>query len=109
MQTLYRQNVPYLVPAHQVSAKLAEGFTRAPVNTQPSAAINAQPSVQIPPDAVPPEGLINVNTCNAAELVALQGIGVKTANEIIDGRPYESLDWFLADPRTVPHLEKFTL
>lgn len=99
MPILYRENVAYEVPEGLVAVRLTQGFTRGVINAQPKAAI-------APSDS---EGLINVNTCNAAELVALQGIGVKTANEIIDGRPYESLDWFLADPRTVPHLDKFTL
>ena len=101
MPILYRENVAYEVPDGLVAVRLTQGFSRGVINAQPKAAIA--------PDEPTPEGLINVNTCNAAELVALQGIGVKTANEIIDGRPYESLDWFLADPRTVPHLEKFTL
>jgi DNA uptake protein ComE-like DNA-binding protein len=96
MTILYRENVAYEVPDGLVALRLTQGFTGGLIR-QPSAAIAHT------------EGRINVNTCTAAELVALQGIGVKTANEIIDGRPYESLDWFLSDPRTVPHADKFVL
>ena len=101
MPILYRENVPYQVPEGLVRARLAQGFTRTQIDTQPKAIAS--------PDLKKTEGRINVNTCLPAELVALSGIGVKTANEIIDGRPYASLDWFLSDPRTTPHIDKFTL
>lgn len=100
MITLYRENCAYSVPEGLVPLRLAQGFTRQPLVTKPKA---------IAPDASIPEGKINVNTCKASELVALSGIGIATANQIIDGRPYESLDWFAADPRTVPHFDKFVL
>ena len=105
MPILYRENVAYEVPDGLVPLRLTQGFTRAPINTQPKAAIRDSEPIA----ASDSEGMISVNTCTAAELVALSGIGVKTANEIIDGRPYASLDWFLSDPRTTPHIDKFTL
>lgn len=37
-------------------------------------------------------GLININTATAAELDTLPGIGPKTAQKIIDGRPYSSIE-----------------
>lgn len=102
MAILYRENVPYEVPEGLVRVRLAQGFTRAQIDTQPKAAIAS-------PELKKTEGLINVNTCKIDELTALKGIGSVAANEIIDGRPYASLDWFLSDPRTVPHIAKFTL
>lgn len=102
MPILYRENVAYEVPAGLVALRLAQGFTRTQIDTQPKAAI-------APSDPIPRDGLINVNTCAVGELVALKGIGTVAANEIMDGRPYASLDWFLADPRTVPHIAKLTL
>lgn len=37
-------------------------------------------------------GLININTASGAELDPLPGIGPKTAQKIIDGRPYNSIE-----------------
>lgn len=65
-----------------------------------------------PPDAPtpPPDAsLININTCVAGELTALKGIGIATANEIIDGRPHESLGELADDPRIAPHLSRLTV
>lgn len=40
-------------------------------------------------------GLININTATVAELDPLPGIGPKTAQKIIDGRPYSSVEELL--------------
>ena len=40
----------------------------------------------------PVSALIDVNSCDALLLTALPGIGEKTAQRIIDGRPYESVE-----------------
>lgn len=37
-------------------------------------------------------GKVNINTATMAELIALPGIGDKTAQKIISGRPYSSVD-----------------
>ncbi|MGN0741991.1 MAG: ComEA family DNA-binding protein [Candidatus Fimadaptatus sp.] len=40
----------------------------------------------------PASALIDVNSCDALLLTSLPGIGEKTAQRIIDGRPYESVE-----------------
>ena len=101
MPILYRENVAYEVPEGLVAVRLTQGFSRGVLDPQRKAAIA--------PDEPAPEVLINVNTCLIGELTALKGIGSVAGNEIIDGRPYDSLEWFNRDPRTVPHIDKFTL
>jgi DNA uptake protein ComE-like DNA-binding protein len=104
MPVLWRLNTPYMVRPSDVEAKLREGFTREMIVSHPP------PVVEESGDRTPPpEGIINVNTCTVAELTALKGIGIATANEIINGRPYESLESLLSDPRIVPHIDKFIL
>ena len=99
MAILYRLNVPYLVADADVAGKLREGFTAAPLLTHPAP---AEPMSDAP-------DLINLNTCTVAELTKLKGIGIATANEIINGRPYESLEPLIDDPRIAPHIDRFTL
>lgn len=43
-------------------------------------------------------GLININTATAAQLMDLPGVGESTANKIIQGRPYSSLEQLLDVP-----------
>lgn len=97
MAILYNMNQAVVVPDSVVPLRLSQGFTVAPVDVVPAA---------IAPET---EGKINVNTCTAAELVALKGIGIKAANEIISGRPYDSLEPFLSDPRIAPHIPNLTV
>ena len=40
----------------------------------------------------PVSALIDINSADISLLISLPGVGEKTAQRIIDGRPYESVD-----------------
>jgi DNA uptake protein ComE-like DNA-binding protein len=103
MVILYYLDTPYMVAEWEVAGKLAQGFSRTPL-TPPTA-----PPMTPAASPIESEDLININTCTAAELTAIKGIGVATAAEIMNGRPYESLEPLKSDSRLVPHLSKFTV
>ncbi|NEO83814.1 MAG: helix-hairpin-helix domain-containing protein [Spirulina sp. SIO3F2] len=109
---LYRQNQPCMVPKSLEKARLKEGYTTTPIRLhrgQSSApGVTDTSSNQASQSSENPlVELINLNTCTINDLTNLKGIGVATANEIIDGRPHSSLKPFLQDPRLAPHLEMF--
>lgn len=100
MPVLFYADMPYMVMSGDVDMKLAQGFSRTPLTPRKS----ATPTV-----APPVAGLLNVNECSIAELTAIKGIGITTANEIINGRPYAAVEELAGDTRLVPHLSKFTV
>lgn len=96
------------MPDTLVRLRLAEGYTDDPSAT--SIPLTVLPTnVAAEPTIATPPGKININTCSAAELVDLAGVGVSTANEVLNGRPYTDLATLASDHRLLPHIGKFVL
>lgn len=56
---------------------------------QETQSVQSQPAQAAEPKD---ELLINLNTANQEDLIGLPGVGEKTAQKIIEGRPYSSID-----------------
>lgn len=82
----------------QVYVPRKNDATAHPVLSAPTAAPTAEPVALAVPQrnaaAIPAAGaaLVNINTATLDELDTLPGVGPKTAQLIVDGRPYATVD-----------------
>lgn len=54
---------------------------------------------------IPEKKTLKINTADKKALISLQGVGSKTADEIINARPFESLEDAIAKFRVLENLE----
>jgi competence protein ComEA len=76
----------------------------APTFTFSEPGIKKSESPSSPTQQAPTKGKVNINTASSTELQTLPGIGPKSAERIIDGRPYSSVE----DLRYVPRIPQKT-
>ena len=57
-----------------------------------TAAMRSDTVIEVADFKPPVSALIDINSADISLLISLPGLGEKTAQRIIDGRPYESVD-----------------
>ena len=57
-----------------------------------TAAMRSDTVIEVADFKPPVSALIDINSADISLLISLPGVGEKTAQRIIDGRPYESVD-----------------